>query len=342
MSVVSTVGSVTIAACLSCFSCGVVVSLAGRYFAKFSQDKLWIRIAAVIGTAWAIVDTTFNATWAYKWGVTYFTKPQNLALLPWELTSYCFVMSTAVLAVQIFYLYRLYAVSNRNWIPVGILGAVSFGCYGIALYMGYVCAINPNDITAFAEIRTQSWGRFGGVLFVDLSITAGMFYYLIFQPKKKTGGMVSTSSPLKQVVLKAAQTNALSAICQVCIVILYATYPTSMYYAVFGFPEVKIYVGSFLATLNARSAHGSGEFDETTLSRGGKSFGGVAAQQPVHVTVRQEINIDAEEDDISLGGGKDFPAKAQLAASPYKVQFDRNIGGGPDVEKGGKGGFESF
>ena len=38
--------------------------------------------------------------------MTYFVRPQDLALLPFELTAYCFVMSTAVLAVQCFYLYR--------------------------------------------------------------------------------------------------------------------------------------------------------------------------------------------------------------------------------------------
>lgn len=92
--------------------------------------------------------------------MTYFVQIEKLALLPFELTAYCFVMSTAVLAVQLFYLYRrapppspprppcsgidspssraVFAVSNRNWVPVAVLGAISFGCYGIAL-----CAFPP-------------------------------------------------------------------------------------------------------------------------------------------------------------------------------------------------------
>ncbi|GAA6054838.1 hypothetical protein JCM3770_004099 [Rhodotorula araucariae] len=358
MSAASTVGGVVIAACLSCFSCGIVVGLAGRYFARFSRDKSWIRTAVVVATLWTIMDTTFNATWAYKWGVTYFIQPQKLALLPWELTAYCVVMPTAVLAVQFFYLYRLYAVSNRNRLLVTVLLAFALGAWGIALYMGYVCAKSPNDIKAFSEARSQSWGWFAGVLCVDISITASMFFYLILQPKQHSGGMVHASNPIKQIVLSAAQTNALSAICQICIVILYATYPSALYYAVFGFPETKIYIGSFLATLNARSAHSEGEFDVVNVgpSHGVKSFRGVSMlhhQQPVHVTVRQEVNVDAgddedRDDDVvsSLGTttGKDFPAKAQVAASPYKVQFaHRTVDGGTgDVEKGGKGDSESF
>lgn len=111
-------------------------------------------------------------------------------------------------------------------------------------------------------------------------------------------------------------------------------------------------IGSFLATLNARSPHASGAFDESVsrTSRGGGKggFGGLSAQQPVHVTVRQEVNIDAEDDDISLGSRKDalglgegstrgsFPATAHYAtaATPYRVQFDRTAGGDAEVDKG--------
>ncbi|GAA5945911.1 hypothetical protein JCM3775_004440 [Rhodotorula graminis] len=350
--IVSTVGAVIVATCLSCFSCGIVVSLYGRYYARFSRDPAWIQVGAALGTALALVDTAFNASWAYKWGVTYFVRPQDLALLPFELTAYCFVMSTAVLAVQCFYLYRLYAVSNRNWIPVALLGAISFGCYGIALWMGYVCSQNSDNILAFADIRTQSWGWFAGVLVVDLATTVLMFWWLVFKPKKQSGGAAKTSTPLKKVVLMAAQTNLLSAVCQIAIVFLYATWPTSTYYTFFGLPEAKIYIGSFLATLNARSPHGSGAFDESSQSR--KGFGGLSAagtvahQQPVHVTVRQEVNIDAEDDDVSLAsrkgagagavqGSMRFPATAQFAtpSPPYRVQFDEQPGA-VDAEKGGR------
>ncbi|GAA6054855.1 hypothetical protein JCM3770_004110 [Rhodotorula araucariae] len=334
-----TVGGVTIAACLSCFLCGIVISLAGRYFTKFSEDRLWIRIAVLVSTLWAVMDTVFHTTWAYKWGVTYYIQPQNLTLLPWELTGFTFCMSTAVIAVEIFYLYRLHAVSNGNWFLIVPLSAVLAGCYAIALYMGYVCVTNPDDIDAYVDARGPTWGWFGGILLIDLVITASMFYYMVFQPQKNAG-RAAKSTPLKQAVLKAAQTNSLSALCQLCIVVLYGTNPSSMYYSVFAFPEAKIYIGSFLATLNARSAYSQGEFDAVNLSRAGKAFHGMG-EQPVHVTVRQEVNIDAEEDDISLNGKKEFPVKAQLAATPYRVQFARNVDGG-DVEKGGRGDSESF
>jgi len=114
------------------------VSLYGRYYSRFSRDPAWIQVAAAVGTAWALVDTAFNASWAYKvrlqgstssvqerraaadlvppprsqWGVTYFIRPQDLARLPFELTAYCFIMSTAVLAVQGFYLYRRASVTR--------------------------------------------------------------------------------------------------------------------------------------------------------------------------------------------------------------------------------------
>lgn len=99
--------------------------------------------------------------------------------------------------------------------------------------------------------------------------------------------------------------------------------------------------GSFIATLNSRSAHGSGDFDESTFSRSkrglGGGFGGFngGLDQPVQVTVRQEMQIEAEDDDfgsvsgkgasnagVSVGGA--FPVASQLPGSTYRVQFDES------------------
>ncbi|GAA5838146.1 hypothetical protein JCM11251_004724 [Rhodosporidiobolus azoricus] len=335
----ATIGALLVATCLSCWTCGIVVSLAARYRTKFSNDRAWIRVAVAAATLWAIADTAFNCTWAYKWTVTYFLDPTGLLEMPWELTAYCFVMGTAVMLVQLFYLYRIAAVS-RNYIFVGIFGVLCLGCWAIALYMGYVCATS-DDIVAFAGISDVSWGWFAGVLFSDLCITGAMFYYLIQRPKKFGGGGTKTSSPLKLLVRNAIQTNALSAICQACIVALYAKYSTSFYYTYFGLMEVKIYIGSFIATLNARNPHGDGAFESTMTGDGRTKGFGAASQQPVHVSVRQEIAIDADEDDSVKGerfGHGSFPTQGEFAASPYRVQFEQGV----DAEKGGKRGAEQL
>ncbi|BGP20978.1 hypothetical protein JCM10213_003349 [Rhodosporidiobolus nylandii] len=336
--VLTTVGPVLVASCLSCWTCGICVSLAGTYWSRYRTDRLWIRCAVIFATLWALLDTAVNCSWAYKWSVTNYANPAGLAAMPWELTAYCFIMSTAVLLVQSFFLWRLYVVS-KNWMLAGALLAISFGCYAIALYMGYFCSVH-DQVAAFADISSVSWGWFGGVLGVDLVITVSMSYYLIVRPRRLTGSS-ATSSPIRGIVVKAAQTNALSAVCQIAIVVLYARYPTALHYTYGGLIEVKIYIGSFIATLNARSPHADGNFD-TTLSGDGRTRG-LGAQslggQPVHVSVRQEIAIDADEEDSISGGTRGeksaFPSSgtiASAAASPYHVQF-----AGSNVEKSGKG-----
>ncbi|GAA5982075.1 hypothetical protein JCM11641_004316 [Rhodosporidiobolus odoratus] len=295
-----------------------------------------------------MLDTALNCSWAYKWCVKDYAQPTLLADMPFELTAYCVVMGTAVLLVQGFYLYRVGAVS-KNWYFVGVYGAICVGCYGVAIYMCYYCATH-DQVAAFADIANVSWIWFGGVLFSDLSITLAMSYYLIFKPKKQIGGLVETSSPIKMIVLKAVQTNALSAICQVCIVALYARWGTALHYTYFGFIETKIYIGSFIATLNTRNPHGNGNFDSSHSKEGRtKGLGAIPSQQPVHVSVRQEIAVDGDEDGDSLGDIKaSFPAQGSLAAvsaSPYHhVSFEPNTTTTQDVEKGrfqqpGMGGY---
>ncbi|GAA6035534.1 hypothetical protein JCM8097_000302 [Rhodosporidiobolus ruineniae] len=351
MSVNTTVGPVLVGAFLSSWTCGIVISLAATYAGRFRKDRRWIQCSVALATVWAMVDTALNLSWAYRWCVDYYAQPAQLAILPPELTAYCFVMSIAVFLIQCFYLYRLYTVS-KNWLLCSVLFALALGAQGIALYMGAYCA-KSTDITAFADIRSVSWGWFAGVLFIDACITAAMSWYLFFKPRKLLGHAV-TSSPLRQVIVKAVQTNALSLIDQACIVALYATYPTSFYYVYFGFIEVKIYIGSFLATLNARNPHGDGGFD-TTVSQEtrAKGFGARSGlgQQPVHVTVQHEIAIDDLDVDVdgadsldkaygagSIGHGHAHGANGQGpqfgTGAPYRVQFDRPARTASEMEKG--------
>jgi hypothetical protein len=62
---------------------------------------------------------------------------------------------------------------------------------------------------------------------VDIAITASMLYFLVFKPKQHSG-KAATSSPIKKLLTMAYQTNATSAVCQICIVALYASYPVRL------------------------------------------------------------------------------------------------------------------
>ena len=96
--------------CLSCVTCGLLLSLVARYWAIFGADAWYVRAAVVLSAVYAFADTAINCTWAYRvstgtipyrypqlvltlasvqWAVSDFIRPIDLAQLPWQVTSFC-------------------------------------------------------------------------------------------------------------------------------------------------------------------------------------------------------------------------------------------------------------
>ncbi|GAA6035552.1 hypothetical protein JCM8097_000312 [Rhodosporidiobolus ruineniae] len=287
MDVTSTVGAVVVAASLSCWTCGIVVSLVATYFATFKTDRLVFRCGVVLATVLSLVDTAVNCSWAYSWAVDDFATPANLALMPWQFRAYFPIMTLTVVLVQHFYLYRLCAVSKNWWL---------FG-----IYVGAFCIMSA--------------------LFSDFAkIGASMSLYLYFKPRKMGAGM--KSSAIRRIVLQAVQTNALSLVNAAGICAMFGVYPTALHYAYFGFMQTKIYSGSAKAPPT--------DTEPRTTGLGARS-----KQQPVHVSVHHEIEVDNLEFDRDGADSVDkaFGASGGFGTgAPYKVQFDRPVGVG-DVEK---------
>ncbi|GAA5868021.1 hypothetical protein JCM3774_001571 [Rhodotorula dairenensis] len=128
-----------------------------------------------------------------------------------------------------------------------------------------------------------------------------------------------------QVPRKIMQTNAPSTVFQVAIVCLHFRMGSGLGFIYLGFCSSKIYLGSFVATCNARDPHGSLSFDETVDTCRLKGLG---PSHPVHVAVEQERRIDGDEVSMSTAG---HGANLQRGAS----------GAGGGSRSGGKKRLES-
>ncbi|GEM12691.1 hypothetical protein Rt10032_c24g6708 [Rhodotorula toruloides] len=368
LSITDVVGPVIVGACLSCFACGITLSLSTRYWARFHVDRFWIRMAAVLSMLLATIDTAFNATWAYKWTTTYYVLPAKLSLLPWELTANCFVMSTSIMLAQHFYLYRLFSLSGKNWIITAPVSVAVLGCWSVAIYMGWYCSKHPNNIAAYADITNVSFPTSSLTLPSVSPFLAGLFArqtptsppgWRITLSFAQSRGPSLASSP-KFAALRAAQCNAFAVVWHLVIVILHAHDKDSFQDTYFTFSLVKVYTGSLLATLNARSPHAEGSFTDLFPSHAvhASSFApstssrlkgfGTPAGPPVQVSVRQEMHIEAErgEDDEDLRmeavkRGKKEGEGAGGGREVVKVQFagaDRRKG----ADKGAEGDSDEF
>ncbi|GAA5988384.1 hypothetical protein JCM10908_003541 [Rhodotorula pacifica] len=260
MDVQGLIGPVLVGSFLGWATCGVVLCLAAQYWSRFSNDKVWLKAGVVLGVVLTVVDTIVGMHWAYKWGVVSWTNPLLLLERPWELPALPVTIGLTVFAFQHFYIYRVFTISGRNWYLAVPLSLLTITSCANALYLAVLVATN-SKLAVIAEMKTKIWAWFAPVMAADILITLAMYYFLVVRMK---GNLASTSSSIFQkIAMRTAQTNALSAICHITLCCLFAVAPTSFSWFYIATLEVKIYVASYIATLNARSSYdGSGSFDD--------------------------------------------------------------------------------
>ncbi|GAA5916465.1 hypothetical protein JCM6882_006465 [Rhodosporidiobolus microsporus] len=256
---------------LACAACGVVVALAWAYFARFKRDRPAFKLLVAGLTAVAIADTVCEAHFGYDWAVYSFGDYSAFASLPWEFVAYCcltyawFLFSSfnfepnssyfdsgfGVCVVQLWYAWRVWVISERGWALSGVIAAGALAGLGCILRIAVFCA-QQDTLAAFAEVRPIVLTWVIVLTVVDLLITAAVVYYIVFKPRKESGGLLNSDSRIHSIAVLTAKTNLVSLVVQVIILALLLGYPDEFHFGSPSFLECKIYVGCLIATLNSR------------------------------------------------------------------------------------------
>ncbi|GEM12687.1 hypothetical protein Rt10032_c24g6704 [Rhodotorula toruloides] len=99
-----------------------------------------------------------------------------------------------------------------------------------------------------------------------------MVYYLLVQPRRAAAGNFKSSSRLTEMAIYSVKTNLISAILQICVLALLLGRSGSMDYCYLGLLEAKIYIGSLIVTLNARTPSSSPEAFATPVDALPRTF----------------------------------------------------------------------
>ncbi|GAA5919478.1 hypothetical protein JCM6882_001061 [Rhodosporidiobolus microsporus] len=263
---VDSLGALELAIAGSNISMGIVMVLAWSYFLKYRQGEsremhhLLLKLYVLLNVAFAVADTSFNIAWQWKWTVEYYGYPQGMGILPWQLKINIPLISSASVLVQAFYIYRLYVLSGGSLgglqlLYPAVLAAGALMAWGFGIYSG-VRVSNKTAITDFALIIPKVYGWFVGALVVDVLITAGTAYHLIYRPAKVSGKQLAFKSPLAKIMRRAAQTNVIAATWQLLAMAVFLARQDTQWHSLFGSSLIKIYVASLLGTLNARKGLG--------------------------------------------------------------------------------------
>ncbi|GAA5889786.1 hypothetical protein JCM6882_004322 [Rhodosporidiobolus microsporus] len=312
------------------------------YFSRFPNDRPVYKALVAFLVFGCIVDTGITASWMYQWAVSFFGRPQQFAIWPWQFTAYAGITGPMVFIAQAFFTWRLWIVSGRKApFLVGLTLLIALGALGTCCYM-FVFALRADMLAEFTEMAPACWGWLGSQLAVDVLITSGMLWWLVLRPKKMGGAETVYSSALMRIVVKTVETNTASLVLQTLVIILigFSLNKNSLHYTIAGFLESKMYALCVIATLNARStthphdttpSHSSNPgtrskgFGARLFNGGGRS---AANANSVHVHVVEERAVDEPK----------YGSEVALTPAPlgkYSVQFDMEDGRS-ESEKGAR------
>ncbi|BGP36069.1 cyclin-like protein interacting with PHO85 [Rhodotorula toruloides] len=333
----ATIKPLLVGAFLSCAACGVVICLAHHYFTTFKNDRLVFKLLVALCTMLAVADAACNADWSYNWTVTNYGNIFILKRMVWHLSAYCGMMTSAVAIVQCFFCWRVWVASQRkNFVFPGFILACTLAMWGIGIYLTWFLAISEK-LESFVDVRGLVCAWAGATAGIDALITGGMVYYLLVQPRRAAAGNFKSNSRLTEMAIYSVKTNLISAILQICVLALLLGRSGSMDYCYLGLLEAKIYIGSLIATLNARtpssspeafatpvdalppafSIHFSSSARDTKRSHrrsgseklakfasliglGRSSCARDQRSRSVHVTVEQEVAVEQQEEEHEL------------------------------------------
>jgi len=241
-----TLGAILVGIFVSCVLYGLTVLQTVYYYMAFPKDH--IHVKALVAVVW-VLDTlqiAMACQAAYWYLITHYGDYATLNTVIWSLTADVFLTSAIAFVVQMYMIRRIFILS-RNWFISGFLTSVALLAVGSGFaYGGRLAELGETSLIPkiLFLIRTA----LGSALAVDALITITLIYYL----NKNRSGMKSTDSIIDLLIIFAVNTGAITSLCALLDVIFHTTLPNTLAYESFYVILSKLYVNSFLGTLNAR------------------------------------------------------------------------------------------
>ncbi|GAA6009470.1 hypothetical protein JCM10207_003793 [Rhodosporidiobolus poonsookiae] len=246
-------GPLIIGAFLSCVACGVVSTLAWVYFSRFPQDRLVYKLLVGSLTAIVIADTAVQGSFAFDWGVKSWGDFLDAMRMRWQFWVFL-LLGVPIALVQCYFAWRLHMMKGASRIGLVAVIFIVIGALaglGVVLAMGVFCATHE-DWLSYGGLRPLLIAWVAVTAGVDLVITGGTVWFLAIKPKRNSSGLLQPDSRFIILARLAVKTNALSLVIQIVVLGLLFGQPSNYSYMAVSFIEGQVYVGTFIATLNAR------------------------------------------------------------------------------------------
>lgn len=239
-------GPFIVGTAVSTFLFGVTLSQVYTYFSTFKSDRALYRWAVVGLFIVDVLHTAFSQVTLWQWFVTHYGEPQAILKAPWSFAMSPVLTGISAFVVQLFYAHRVYLLAKRTLvIPVLIGFGALFQLVWATGATGQVFIIQYFQGFQVWTYGVACW--LGGAAATDLLITASLLWILVNSKR----GISKTNNIIDKLISLTVETNGLTFTVAVLDLILFSAFKDASHVG----PHlvlVKLYINSFLVTLNSR------------------------------------------------------------------------------------------
>ncbi|KAF8478754.1 hypothetical protein JB92DRAFT_3046630 [Gautieria morchelliformis] len=245
----ATLGAALIGLTLTSILYGLTSLQTFFYYTRYYKDNAILKI--LVSWTW-ILDTVHTAIVGhilYYYLVTNYNNPPALNLIVWSLALEVGITTFATVAVQSFFIWRVWILSRRSWLITGPIIILAF----IAFVSGLACMAEAFMLGTIQNLIKIEWVvgvKHGSIAAADIGIAATQCWYLHFSRTgtKRTDNMINT------LMIYTINRGILNSIAAVADLACFLAMPDNFVWLAFNLIMAKLYSNSLLATLNTRNA----------------------------------------------------------------------------------------
>ncbi|KAJ7851975.1 hypothetical protein B0H13DRAFT_2399066 [Mycena leptocephala] len=229
---------------------GVATIQAYIYYGRFPKDSG--RMKTLVAAVWCgeFAHTVCIAISLYNMIITNFGHPENLKVLPPSLLASAFIGSLVSFTVQMFFTFRIYALSKHLFIPLI--------CAALSLFR----LVPPNVIVLGfgtsqpVPIFLKQWGKLFDAIWAASAVNdlliAGTLVYLLYQ--RRSNVLERTAAIVDKLIAWTIETGVVTSIASIIMMIVFITLPSTFIWMACFVVIPRLFSNSLFASLNSRAA----------------------------------------------------------------------------------------
>lgn len=245
---------------INVFLFGIMVAQCFMYFARYTNDKAWMKWLVGFLLIMDTLNAVFDVWWIYDALVNKFADLSTIEYTTWMLSTDPMFIGIISSTVQLFFAWRVKVLIGNKWLVsfLVITGSLS-------ILAGVGTGIAVIFITRYADFPKFQSGVIiwlVGAAVCDTTITISLTWHL----RKNKTGFQGTDDILNKITRNTMQNGLITSLWAITDLIVYLVVPTGLHLA-FNLPLAKLYTNSLMSSLNARPVNGAEVFSSSRKGR---------------------------------------------------------------------------